>query len=70
MPRVLNLALAVFLLLFAAPVVTNFGGKRGYVQVGLVALLVPFVLLAMACLAAALRPGSLGRGLRRLRRRG
>ncbi len=69
MPRVLNVALGVFLLLFAAPVVTHFGGKRGYVQASLVMVLVPVLLLALACLTSAARPGALGRAMRRARRR-
>lgn len=69
MPRVLNLALAVVLLLLVAPIVTQFGGKPGYVQVALVCVTVPVVLLALACLSSAARPGSLGRGVRRLRAR-
>ena len=67
MPRVLNTFLAVVFLLLLAPIVTNFDGKPGYVQVALVAFALPFVLLAGACLASAARPGSLGRALRRRR---
>ena len=69
MPRVLNVALAVVLLLLVAPIVTNFDGKRWYVQVVLLCVTVPTVLLALACLSSAARPGSLGRGVRRLRAR-
>ena len=69
MPRVLNVALAVVLLLLVAPIVTNFDGKRWYVQVVLLCVTVPSVLLALACLSSAARPGSLGRGVRRLRAR-
>ena len=68
MPRVLNTFLAVVFLLLLAPIVTNFDGKPGYVQVALVAFALPFVLLAGACLASAARPGSLGRALRRRQR--
>jgi protein-S-isoprenylcysteine O-methyltransferase Ste14 len=68
-PRVLNVFLAVVLLLLVAPVVTQFDGKRWYVQIVLVSVTVPVVLLALACLSSAARPGSLGRGLRRLRAR-
>ena len=67
-PRVLNVALAVVLLLLVAPIVTRFDGKPGYVQVVLVLVTVPVVLLALACLASAARPGSLGRAVRRRRR--
>ena len=68
MPRVLNVALAVVLLLLVSPIVTHFGGKPVYVQIVLVAVTVPVVLLALACLASAARPGSLGRAVRRRRR--
>lgn len=63
------MALAVLLLALVAPVVTHFDGKRAYVQVVLVLVTVPVVLLALACLSSAARPGSLGRAVRRLRRR-
>ena len=69
MPRVLNVSLAVVLLLLVAPIVTQFDGKRWYVQVVLLCVTVPTVLLALACLCSAARPGSLGRGVRRLRAR-
>ena len=68
-PRVVNLALAVVLGLLVAPLATNFGGKPAYVQVALLMVAVPVLLLVAACLASALRPGSLGRALRRRRRR-
>lgn len=61
MPRVLNGALAAFLLLFAVPVVTNLDGKRWYAQVTLVLLVALVLLFVVLCLASALRPGSLGR---------
>ena len=69
MPRVLNTFLAVVFLLLLAPIVTNFDGKPGYVQVALIGFALPFVLLSAACLASAARPGSLGRALRRRRQR-
>lgn len=69
MPRVLNTALAVVFLLLLAPIVTNLDGKPGYVQVALVLLAIPFLLLTLACLSSAARPGSLGRAVRRLRAR-
>ena len=69
MPRVLNLSLAAVLLLLLAPIVTNLGGKPVYVQVALVGLTLLFGSLAALCLASALRPGSLGRTVRRMRRR-
>ena len=69
MPRVLNAALAAVFLLLLAPILTELDGKPGYVQVALVLLAIPFVLLTVACLSSAARPGSLGRAARRLRRR-
>ncbi len=68
-PRVLNLALAVVLLALVAPVVANFGGKPVYVQIALIGTVVLVLPLVLACLASAVRPGSLGRFARRLRRR-
>jgi nitrate/nitrite transporter NarK len=65
---VLNVALAAVLLLLMAPVVTQFDGKRWYVQVAIVAVLIPVLLVSAACLASAARPGSLGRAVRRRRR--
>ena len=47
MPRVMNLALAVVLLLLVAPVVTEWDGKRGYVQVFFVLFGVPVLLLVL-----------------------
>ena len=69
MPRVFNVALAVLLLLLVAPVVTEFGGKPWYVQAFFVGFGLPVALLVVACLASALRPGSLGRFVRRQRGR-
>ena len=69
MPRVLNAALAFFLLLFVAPIVTEFGGKRWYVQVAVVGTTALVLLFVVLCLASALRPGSLGRFARRRRSR-
>lgn len=68
-PRVVNLALAVVLLLFLVPLFTHLGGLATSAQVLLVALAVPFVVLTLACLASATRPGSLGRIARRVRAR-
>ena len=68
MPRVFNVALAVLLLLLVAPVVTQFDGKPWYVQVFFVLFGLPVLLLVLACLASAARPGSLGRAVRRRRR--
>ncbi len=68
-PRVVNAALAVFLLLCIAPVVSTFGDHSTLVQVWLVLLALPVLLVAVLCLASALRPGSLGRAARRARAR-
>lgn len=69
MPRVFNVALAVLLLLLVAPAVGAFAGKPWYVQVFFVGFGIPVLLLVAACLASALRPGSLGRALRSVRGR-
>ena len=69
MPRVVNLALAAFLLLFLVPVASHLGDVTTSARVLLVVLAVPFALLALACTASAVRPGSLGRLVRRARRR-
>ena len=69
MPRVLNAALALFLLAFVAPIVTELDGKRWYVQVVLVAVTALVLLFVVLCLSSALRPGSLGRFARRQRAR-
>jgi hypothetical protein len=62
-------ALAVVLILCLSPVVYRFGGKPGWVQVLVVVLCTPVVAVILACLSAAIRPGSLGALTRRLRRR-
>ena len=69
MPRVLNVMLAVVFVALLGPIVTNFDGKPAYVQAALVMVALPFLLLTLACLASAARPGSLGRALRRRGRR-
>ncbi len=69
MPRVLNAALAVVLLACVAPVVTRFGGRGLLLQVVLVFLIAPVLLLVGLCLSSAIRPGSLGRAVRRMRSR-
>lgn len=69
MPRVLNVMLAAVFLLLVGPIVTNFDGKPLYVQAALVMVALPFLLLTLACLASAARPGCLGRALRRGRQR-
>ena len=69
MPRVVNAAVALVLLLIVGPVVVNLDGKPAYVQVAMVLIAVPVLLVAALCLVSAARPGSLGRAVRRLRRR-
>lgn len=69
MPRVLNAALAVFLLACISPVVTTFGDRSVLVQVFLVCAVAPVLLVAGLCAASALRPGCLGRAARRARTR-
>jgi peptidoglycan/LPS O-acetylase OafA/YrhL len=68
-PRVVFAAIAVVLALCLSPIIAHFGGKPGWVQGLVIALCLPVVLVIVACLSAALRPGSLGRLMRRLRRR-
>jgi glycerol-3-phosphate acyltransferase PlsY len=68
-PRVVFSAIAVVLALCLSPIVAHFGGKPVWVQVLVVVLCTPVVLVILACLSAAIRPGSLGRLARRLRRR-
>ena len=67
MPRVFNVAMAALLLLLVAPAAAAFGGKPWYVQLFFVGFGVPVLLIVAACLASAIRPGSLGRALRRAR---
>lgn len=69
MPRVVNAALAVFLLACVYPIVTTFGDRSGLLQVYLVVAVVPVLLVVGLCLASAIRPGSLGRAARRARAR-
>ena len=69
MPRVVNLALAAFFLLFLVPAATHLGGLPTLAQVMLVLLMIPFAFLTLLCLLSAARPGSVGRLLRRRRPR-
>ena len=69
MPRVVNAALAVFLLCCVYPLVTTFSDHSRLVQVYLVIAVLPVLLVVGLCLASALRPGSLGRAARRARAR-
>jgi hypothetical protein len=66
-PRVVNLALALFFLAFLVPIAVKLPGLATSVQVLLVVLAIFFGLLTAACLASAIRPGMLGRLARRLR---
>jgi hypothetical protein len=68
-PRVVFGAVAAVLAACVSPVVAHFGGKPVWVQVLVVLLCTPVVLVILASLCAALRPGSLSRLLRRVRRR-
>lgn len=68
-PRVMNLSLAAFFLAVLAPVVSTWGDRPTAVRVGIVLFGTPFLLVAVLCLMSALRPGSVGRLFRRLRRR-
>ena len=68
MPRVVNAALALFFLAFLVPLFTHLAGLSTVAQVLLVLIAVPFVLLTAGCLSSAVRPGSVGRLARRLRR--
>lgn len=67
-PRVVNVALAAVLLVFLVPVALHLGDVGTGARVMLVLVSVPFGLLVLACLASAVRPGSLGRLVRRARR--
>lgn len=67
MPRVVFTSLALVLAACLSPVVYRFGGRPAWVQILLVLFCLPVVLVILACLSSALRPGSLGRAVRRLR---
>jgi hypothetical protein len=66
-PRVVFGAIAVVLAACLSPIAYRFGGKPLWVQVLVVVLCLPVVLVILASLSAALRPGSLGRLVRRVR---
>lgn len=68
MPRVLNGALAVVLLAVLSPLLTRLGDQPVWVAVLVVLFSLPVLLVAVLCLMSALRPGSVGRAARRLRR--
>jgi peptidoglycan/LPS O-acetylase OafA/YrhL len=67
-PRVVNAAVAVVLVACISPVFVRLADKPAWVQVLVVLFCLPVVLVVLACLASALRPGSLGRLARRVRR--
>ena len=69
MPRVVFAAVALVLLACLSPVATRIGDKPLWVQVLIVLFCLPVVLVVLMALAAAIRPGSLGRLGKRLRRR-
>ncbi len=69
-PRVVNGALAVFLLACVSPILWTWGSHSWLVRTFLVVMVLPVLLVVGLCLASALRPGSLGRAARRLRSRG
>jgi hypothetical protein len=60
-------ALAIVLAACLSPIVYRLGSKPTWVQVLVVLTSLPVVLVILACLASALRPGSLGRLARRMR---
>ena len=67
-PRVVNVAVALVLLGCISPAFVLLGEKPAWVQVLVVLFCLPVLLVVVACLASALRPGSLGRLARRVRR--
>lgn len=68
-PRVLNVAIAVVLVALCSPLVVTWGDQSVALRIFLVAAVIPVLLVAGLCLASALRPGSLGRAVRRARAR-
>ncbi len=69
-PRVVNAALALFLLAFLAPAVTRLDDLPVFAAVAVVVLFcLPVLLVVVLCLCSAARPGSLGRAARRARAR-
>ena len=69
MPRVANAALAAVLLLFLVPLFTHLDDVATSARVMLVLVALPFLVITVLCLMAAVRPGSVGRTFRRLARR-
>ena len=62
-------AVAVVLTLCLSPIAYRFGGRPAWVQVLVVVLCTPVVAVILACLSAAIRPGSLGALARKMRRK-
>lgn len=67
-PRVVFTAVALVLVGCLSPVVYRLAGRPVWVQVLVVTFCLPVLLVILACLSAAARPGSLGRLARRVRR--
>ena len=68
MPRVVNVAVAGFFLIFLVPLATHLDDVEPVARVLLLVIAVPFALGTVLLLCSAARPGSVGRALRRLRR--
>lgn len=68
-PRVLAAATGVLFLVLLAPVVVTWPDRPTAVRVSIVLFGLPFLLGAVLCLMSAVRPGSVARLFRRLRRR-
>ena len=69
MPRVVNAALAVFLLACVFPLLTTLGRHGVLLRIYLVVAVLPVLLVVGLCLSSALRPGSLSRAAGRARAR-
>lgn len=68
-PRVLNGAIAVVLLLIVSPIVVTWGDRTTVQRVFLTAMAVVVLFVAAICAVTAIRPGALGRVARRARER-
>ena len=68
-PRVGNAAVGMVLLLFLVPFLAVFGGSPWYLQVAFVLFGLPLMVLGVCALSSAIRPGSVARFFRLLRRR-
>ncbi|MCW2622464.1 MAG: hypothetical protein JWL64_2066, partial [Frankiales bacterium] len=65
MPRVLNGAIALVLVLLMSPIVATWGDRSTLQRIFLTGMVVFVLFFAGICLASALRPGSLGRAAHR-----